>query len=265
MQWNPVQYERFRGARERPGQDLLAAIPAIRPHRVTDLGCGTGYLTRHLATRFPDAVITGLDSDPAMLAKAGATASPILWEQGDIARWSPDQPQDLIFSNAALHWLPNHASLFDRLMRHLTPGGVLAVQMPDNFGAPSHQLLQETLEDGPWSATLRDLTGQGAVLTPADYWRVLAADTDRVDIWRTDYLHALNGPDPVLEWVSGTALLPIMAQLPADQAASFRNAYAQRLRTAYPSEADGRTLFPFRRLFIIAQIGDTAGNRQKGG
>ncbi|MFV3075250.1 methyltransferase domain-containing protein [Niveispirillum fermenti] len=255
MQWNPSQYERFRAPRERPGRDLLAALPPLRPGMVTDLGCGTGYLTRQLADRFPDAAVTGLDSDPAMLARAAAIASRVRWRQGDIATWVPDAPQDLIFSNAALQWLPGHDVLFPCLAGCLTDGGVLAVQMPDNFDAPSHLLLRETAADGPWAPALRTaMDHHHALLSPADYWRLLRPHCGSVDIWSSDYLHVLEGADPVLEWTAGTALLPVMARLPADQAAAFREAYANRLRLAYPAEGDGRTLFPFRRLFIVARI-----------
>lgn len=254
MQWNPGQYERFRGPRERPGQDLLAGIPPTQPGRIVDLGCGTGYLTRQLAARFPGATVVGLDSDAAMLAKAAHEPSDVAWELGDIGQWRPDQPLGLLFSNAALHWVPHHASLFPRLAGHLAPGGVLAVQMPRNFEAPSHRLLLETAADGPWATALAGTLDHHTVLTPAEYWRVLRPFASRIDIWETDYLHVLEGDDPVLEWVSGTALLPVTARLPADQAAAFRAAYGARLRTAYRPESDGRTLFPFRRLFIIARI-----------
>ncbi len=254
MQWNPGQYERFRGPRERPGQDLLAGIPPLPPARIVDLGCGTGYLTRQLAARFPDAATVGLDSDAAMLAKAARDASGVTWELGDIGQWRPDGHPDLIFSNAALHWLPDHTTLFPRLAGYLAPGGVLAVQMPRNFDAPSHRLLLETAAAGPWAATLTGALDHRTVLSPADYWRVLHPVASHVDIWETDYLHALEGDDPVLEWVSGTALLPVTSRLPADQAADFRADYGARLRAAYRPESDGCTLFPFRRLFIVARI-----------
>lgn len=255
MQWNPGQYERFRGPRERPGQDLLAGLPPDhQPHRIVDLGCGTGYLTRRLATRFAGAMVVGLDSDTAMLAKAAHEPSDVAWDRGDIGQWRPDLPPDLIFSNAALHWLPDHAALFPRLAGHLAPGGVLAVQMPRNFEAPSHRLLLETAADGPWAALLAGVLDHQSVLSPAAYWRILRPVASRIDLWETDYLHVLEGDDPVLEWTSGTALLPVTSRLPADQAADFRAAYGARLRAAYPAEKDGRTLFPFRRLFIVAQI-----------
>ncbi|MFV3129930.1 methyltransferase domain-containing protein [Niveispirillum sp. KHB5.9] len=254
MQWNPDLYERYRALRERPGCDLLAAIPPIAARTMVDLGCGTGYLTRQLADQFPTAAVTGLDGDPAMLAKAGQEASRVTWQRGDIADWRPEMPPDLIFSNAALQWLPGHEALFARLVLSLARGGVLAVQMPDNYAAPSHRLLLELAGREPWAQSLTGALHHGSVLTPEDYWRVLRPHCTSVDIWHSDYLQELAGDDPVLEWVSATALLPVMARLPGNLAASFRAAYGAALRDAYPRQADGSTLFPFRRIFILARI-----------
>lgn len=254
MAWNPDLYERYRALRERPGRDLLSALPDIMPGGITDLGCGTGYLTRQLAERFQAATVTGLDSDAAMLAKAAGAASRVFWQQGDIGQWQPDAPPDLIFSNAALHWLPDHAGLFARLAGFLAPGGVLAVQMPDNFAAPSHRLLAGLAGREPWREDLAGALDHGTVLTADAYWRILRAHCRSIDIWHSDYLQVLEGEDPVLEWVSATALLPVTSRLPPDQAADFRAAYGAALRDAYPMEADGSTLFPFRRIFILARI-----------
>lgn len=254
MEWNPDLYERYRLLREKPGRDLLSAIPAIPARSAIDLGCGTGYLTRRLAALFPDAAVAGLDSDPAMLAKAAAEPSRIEWRRGDIGQWRPAAPPDLVFSNAALQWLPDHPPLFARLAGCVAPGGVLAVQMPDNFTAPSHRLLLDLAGREPWRAALGGALHHGAVLTAADYWRVLRPHCAVIDIWHTDYLQVLEGDDPVLDWVSGTALLPVMARLSEGLATDFKAAYGEALRQAYPREADGSTLFPFRRIFILARI-----------
>jgi len=256
MAWNPRQYERFQAARLRPGLDLMAALPSLQPERVVDLGCGTGVLTRRLADLHPMAQVIGLDSSTAMLARAAREPSRVTWEAGDIARWHPPGPVDLIFSNAALHWLPGHDGLFARLIGALTPGGVLAVQMPRNFASPSHRLLRETAAEGVWAARLNGIFREEPVHPPEWYWRCLAPLCGHVEIWETDYLHALDGPDPVLEWVKGTALLPVMEALRGAELDGFLAAYAARLRDAYPPEPSGITLFPFRRLFVIAQARD---------
>jgi trans-aconitate 2-methyltransferase len=252
MAWNPAQYELFRAARERPGQDLLAAIPPLAPNQIIDLGCGTGYLTRLLGQNYPHARVTGVDNDKAMLAKAAAEPSGITWELGDAAQWRPGRPVDLIFSNAALHWLPDHYALFPELAGALSPGGVMAVQMPRNFNAPSHRLLLELATEGPWAEALDGALDHETVLSADAYYRLLRPHCRQIDIWETEYLHILPGANPVLEWVKGTALLPVMTRLDEDVAATFRDLYAERLRQAYPPERDGHTLFPFRRIFIVA-------------
>ncbi|WP_207762427.1 methyltransferase domain-containing protein [Niveispirillum lacus] len=254
MQWDPDLYERYRLLRERPGRDLLNAIPEVTVRSAIDLGCGTGYLTRQLVNRFAGAHIIGLDSDDAMLAKAAAVPSRIDWQQADIGDWCPSEPVDLIFSNAALHWLPDHTTLFRRLVGFGAPGGLLAVQMPDNFAAPSHLLLKELTQREPWRDSLSGALDHSAVLAAADYWRILRPYCQTVDIWYGDYLQVLEGDDPVLDWVSATALLPVIAHLPPTQAADFTQSYRLALRKAYPKEKEGSTLFPFRRIFILARI-----------
>jgi len=252
MAWDPDQYERFQAARRRPGQDLLAALPPMQPARIVDLGCGAGGLARALAARWPQARVTGLDSSPAMLARAAEVPSPVVWQVADIADWRPDQPVDLLFSNAALHWLPDHDRLFPRLLGDLAPGGVLAVQMPRNHAAPSHALMRQVAADGPWAARLAGALEEEPVADPATYWRLLSPLAYRVEVWETTYLHALAGADPVLEWVKGTGLLPVLERLEGALRDGFLSAYREALRHAYPVEADGITLFPFRRLFIVA-------------
>jgi len=254
MAWDPQTYELFQAARLRPGHDLIAALPTLHPDRIVDLGCGTGRLTRMLADRWPAAQVVGLDSSAPMLAEAARTTSRVAWELGDVGRWSPARPVDLLFSNAALHWLPDHERLFPRLTEAVARGGALAVQMPRNFDAPSHALLRETVADGPWTAKLAGALVHEHVRTPDEYWRLLSPLCTSVEVWETRYLHVLDGPDPVLKWVGGTALLPITSVLDGTEKQDFLDAYAARLRAAYPAEPDGRTLFPFRRLFIVARL-----------
>ena len=164
-----------------------------------------------------------------------------------------DRPLDLIYSNAALHWLPDHERLLPAILASLRPGGVLAVQMPRNFAAPSHTLIAEVAREGPWCDRLEPLLRTPPVATqpPAFYYDVLAPLADSIDIWESEYLQVLNGPDPVKEWTKGTALIPYLQRLDSEAAKSFELEYARRLRDAYPSRADGMTLFPFRRLFIV--------------
>jgi len=252
VSWDPGQYGLYGDERERPGLDLIARVPLAAPASVVDLGCGAGGLTRRLAARWPDAAVTGIDSSPAMLAKARAGASPIVWRRGDIVEWRPESAVDLIYSNAVLHWLDDHRRLFPRLMEALAPGGVLAVQMPRNHGAPSHVAMTEAARAGPWRDRLEPVLRTSPVAEPAVYYDSLAPRAARLEIWETAYLHVLDGDDPVVEWTRGSALRPLLAALDDDHRDAFLADYRARVARHYPRRADGRTLFPFKRLFLIA-------------
>jgi trans-aconitate 2-methyltransferase len=252
MSWNPERYLAFGDHRTRPAVDLLARIGLESPERLADLGCGLGNSTALLAARWPGAEITGIDSSSAMLAKARASGVRASWVLADIAEWAPAAPVDVLFSNAALQWLPEHETLFPRLLEQVVPGGVLAIQMPRNFGAPSHALLREVAAAGPWAERLQPLMHPEPVGKPARYYDLLAAAAAGIDIWETESLQALGGDDPVLAWTQGTALRPVQATLDPDELRAFEAEYGSRLRAAYPKRSDGRTLFPFRRLFIVA-------------
>ena len=251
MTWDPAQYARFADERARPALDLAARIPPIEPRLVVDLGCGRGDMAAQLAERWPDAAVVGIDRSPEMLADAQARFSGPTWVEADIATWQPETAPDLIYSNATLHWLPDHATLFPRLMTALAPGGVLAVQMPRNFAEPSHVLLRAVAAEGPWHD--RVSIEPAPVAAQQDYHAWLRPQAAAIDLWETIYLHVLEGADPVLNWVRGTALRPVLSVLdPAEQTA-FEADYGARLRAAYPANDRGETLMPFRRLFLVAQ------------
>lgn len=252
MTWDPEQYLKFVDARSRPALDLLARLAGESPRSIVDLGCGAGNITRLLAERWPAAQVVGIDGDPAMLAKAAATASGIVWQQAEIADWHAAGAPDLIFSNAALHWLGDHPRLLPRLLDQLAPGGVLAVQMPANFAAASHRILRELAAESSW----RDALGaarMGGVLSPAAYHQLLRAHCRQLELWETTYWQLLAGDDAVCEWMRGTTLLPYLARLDAVAGERFVDDYRQRLRAAYPQQADGSTLFPFTRIFFVAR------------
>ena len=252
MTWDPARYLTFGDERLRPARDLLARVPLEAPARIADLGCGPGNATELLAQRWPDAAILGVDSAPEMLERARKSGIEAEWVEADLARWAPDQPFDLIYANAVLQWLDDHERLFPRLMGFLRPGGALALQMPRNFEAPSHAMMRETAASGPWAGRLRGVLRGAPVGPPSDYFAILKVHAADLDIWETEYLHVLEGHDPVLKWTRGTALRPVIDALPEVESAAFEAAYTARLRLAYPRREDGQTLFPFRRLFIVA-------------
>lgn len=251
-QWNPDQY--MKGAmgdlRTRPAVDLLNRVMHDAPRRAVDLGCGPGNSTRLLRARWPGAEVCGVDNSPAMLAKASAVDTAIDWQLCDIAEWQPAECTDIIFANASLHWVPDHAGLFARLARALPPGGVLAVQMPNNFAAPSHALIGEVASQPEFQAALAGKLLGDFVQPPGFYHGLLRELSGQVDVWETEYLQSLTGEDPVLEWVRGTALLPVQENLSGADFRSFTERYRARLRQAYPTASDGVTVFPFRRMFI---------------
>jgi trans-aconitate 2-methyltransferase len=251
MNWNPTQYLKFSQPRLRPAMDLLARIPSEQPHLVYDLGCGAGNVTAVLLQRWPRAQIIGVDDSAAMLEQATKALPQVRWVQHSLNGWRPERQGDVIYSNAALHWLPNHQQLFPTLVQALAPRGVLAIQMPRNFAAPSHTLIDATARAGPWRSKLEPLLGAAPVREPQFYHALLAPLAQELDIWETEYLQVLSGVDPVKEWTKGTWLMPFLDRLDAAQRVDFEADYALRLRAAYPALEDGTTLFPFRRLFIV--------------
>jgi trans-aconitate 2-methyltransferase len=251
--WDVGQYRKFEDERARPALDLIGRIPAIEPRLIVDLGCGSGQITDRLARRWPDAKVVGVDSSPAMLAAARRLESPVLWEESDIAGWAPEQPVDLLFSNAALQWLGGHTTLFPRLFDHLAPGGVLAVQMPLNQEAPSHRAMGKAAAAGPWADRLLPHVRHAPVADPAVYYDLLAPRARFADLWETTYFHIMPDLDAIIEWVKGTGLRPLLEALgDAAERDAFLADYRACLAEAYRPQPDGRVLFPFRRLFLLA-------------
>jgi trans-aconitate 2-methyltransferase len=252
--WDPEQYLRFGDERSRPFFDLTARIGADDPALVTDLGCGPGQLTAALAARWPGAQVRGLDSDPEMIAAAGPLSVPgrLSFARGDLRQWQPEQPVDVIVSNAVLQWVPGHLDLLAGWAKALAPGGWLAFQVPGNFDQPVHVLLGELAASQRWRSALDGvaLNRQGGDLR--GYADLLLRAGCRVDAWETTYLHVLPGEDPVLEWARGTALRPVLAVLDPPEAAAFCAEYGTLLAAAYPAAPYG-TILPFRRLFVVAQ------------
>jgi len=252
MSWNPERYLQYGDLRLRPALDLLARIPCQSPGRVADLGCGPGNVTALLAERWPGAQIVGVDSSSAMLSRARLNLPSLCWVQADIAEWAPAEPVDVLFSNSALHWLDEHQSLFARLAAMLARDGVMAVQVPANFDAPSHRLVRELAAAPRWAGLLSG-ERMGAVLAAADYWRLLSTEFSVVDVWESVYWQKLGGRSAVLNWLHGTTLVPYLSRLDEEQAAAFLAELGTRLIEAYPPESDDGVLFPFRRIFMIGR------------
>jgi len=248
--WDPQQYAVHAAPRARPFTDLLARVGATGPREVLDVGCGSGELTALLARRWPAARVRGVDASAEMLAAAPADAG-IEFSRGT-AEDVDASGLDVLVSNAVLQWVPTHEELLVRWAGQLRRGGWLAFQVPSNFGAPSHRLLRELAARPRWAGALAGVLREEPVAPPQRYVELLAGAGMRVDAWRTEYQHVLTGPDPVLSWVRGTALRPVLDALPEEEGQEFTRAYGALLREAYPAQPWG-TPFPFLRTFVVAQ------------
>ena len=250
--WNPETYARFRGLRLRPALDLLMNAGTLPAGDVVDLGCGDGAAAQALAARWPKRRLIGVDLSPAMLAKAKGYGALV---QADIGQWRPDAPLALIFSNAALHWLPDHASLLAKLAGYLAPGGVLAVQMPRQFMAPSHRFLRDIaasmFPDRFDFAQYRPPVGK------AEEYHAMLSPLGEVQAWETEYIQRLDPTEamhPVRAFTASTAMRPIVEKLSQAELTSFCHAYDASLNAAYPVQPDGAVLFPFKRVFFTLKV-----------
>ena len=253
--WNPDIYALYRTYRERPALDLLTALPRdLNPAEIWDLGCGTGEQAALLAARHPQANVHGLGSSPEMLARARGLSARVDWVAGDIAGFAPEQPIDLLFSNAALQWVDDHVALFPRLAKALGPRGVLACQMPLVADVAWRKALAEIVASGPWAGRLADVASVRPSHDARDYYDWLSPHCPEIDIWTTTYLHALHGRDPIVDWTMGTVLAPYLEALTeAEERLAFLEAWRTCLARDYPPREDGVTLFPFTRMFILAR------------
>jgi len=253
--WSPAQYSRFEDERNRPPIDLIARIPLERPARIVDIGCGPGNSTELLLARYPGAEVTGLDSSPDMIAAARQRLPATRFVQADVAQWTPEPGVELLFSNATFQWVPRHRDVLRRLMGGLPAGGVLAFQVPDNLGEPSHTLMRDVALAGPWREKFAEPTEREEIAAPAAYYDLLRPEASAVDIWTTTYNHPLAGPRTILEMILGTGLRPYLGRLEESERAAFLADYEARLTEAYPPLVDGKVLLRFPRLFVVATRG----------
>jgi trans-aconitate 2-methyltransferase len=249
--WSPSTYLKFEDERTRPARDLLAQVPLTAPAKIIDVGCGPGNSTELLVERYPEAAVTGLDNSPNMLAEARTRLPAATFAEADAHTWTPGSGTDLVFANAIYQWVPEHLTQFPRVLEALPPGGVLAVQMPDNMAEPSHVLMRKAAAEGPWAEQLR-----GAARLPLPpvrtYHDALRPVASRVEIWHTAYNHVLDGPGAIVEWVKATGLRPFIDPLTPTDREAFLARYLEHIVEAYPCTTDGKVLLRFPRLFIVA-------------
>ncbi|WP_243789400.1 trans-aconitate 2-methyltransferase [Saccharopolyspora gloriosae] len=249
--WDPPKYLSFSEHRDRPAHDLMARVPPLRARRVVDLGCGAGNLTTLLTDRWPDAEVEAADASPEMVEAARANG--VDAHRQDVRDWKPWPDTDVVLCNAVLQWVPEHVDLLRSWLPALPAGAAFAFQVPGNFDSPSHREIYGLLRER--GREVDGLLGAHSVLAPAEYAEIVADLGLSVDAWETTYVHRLSGPDPVLEWISGTTLRPVRAAMADAEWTSFRAELGTRLRAAYPARPDGTTWLPFRRIFVVAHCG----------
>ncbi len=251
--WDSSQYLRFAEERTQPAIDLAARVTLATPVRIIDLGCGPGNSTAVLARRWPQADLTGLDSSAAMLTTARHDFPQLKWQVGDIASWEPDHAYDLIYANAALQWVSDHRALLPRLFGQVAPDGALAFQVPANQDGPPHRLMRELARSPYWSGRFIARPREWQAEAAESYYDMLSPRAARIDLWVTEYIHVLPDAAAIVDWYRGTGLRPWLEALSSgEERDDFIAAYTAEISRAYPARPDGRVLFPFRRLFVIA-------------
>jgi len=251
--WSAEQYLKFEDERTRPSRDLLAQIPLAHPRKIVDIGCGTGNSTELLAARWPDATIIGIDTSADMLRQARERLPGQSFIETNVAHWVPPDGTDLLFANAIFQWVPGHLKQLQRLLGKLPSGGVLAVQIPDSGDEPAHLLMREVARQGPWAKQLSERARvRDAVPAPGGYYDALSPLCARLDIWHTIYNHVLDDAAAIVEWVRGAGLRPFLDMLETAERKEFLSEYTARVAATYLPQADGKILFRFPRIFIMA-------------
>ncbi|MFD2262095.1 trans-aconitate 2-methyltransferase [Lacibacterium aquatile] len=254
--WDAQQYLKFSDARTRPAAELLARVATQAPANAIDIGCGPGNSTELLAARWRKTQIVGLDSDEAMLVQARKDYPDFRFEQGDIRTWATDGSEryDVVYGNAVLQWVGGHETLFPDLLKRLNPGGTLAIQMPRNFQAPSHVLMRKAAAESPYAARLENVRELNDVPGPSYYYDLLTDKVATLDIWETEYTQVMPAVDGIIDWVKGSGLRPFLARLGPNEQADLLARYRAELTKGYPQQVDGKVLFFFKRIFIVATV-----------
>ncbi len=251
--WSATQYLKFEDERTRPPRDLLAQVPLTNPKRVVDLGCGPGNSTELLIERFPNAEVIGVDSSPDMLRQARERVPNCTFIEGDLETWMPQEGTDLLFGNAVFQWLPDHPKVLARLLTALPPGGVLAVQMPDNTTEPALRLMEDVGANGPWAdAIAKSGAARNDLLRPEQFYDLLRPLCSHLDIWHTHYNHIMSNHAGVVEWFKGSSLRPFYSALEGVMRKQYLAAYSDAIARAYSVRYDGKVILKFPRLFILA-------------
>ena len=258
--WNPELYLRFAAERTRPALDLamrartlLEAGGSAAPPRILDLGCGPGNSTAVLAALFPGSSLVGLDSSPEMIESARKGEVQAEWVLCDGATYRPAGGFDLVFSNAALQWIPDQSAILAKMSSWLRPGGALAIQVPGNGDSPLHQSLRRTAASSAWGSRFEGLEKLIRYEEPPFYFEELAPSGLSVELWESTYWHLLSSWQAMIDWYSGTGMRPWLERLASEaERQAFKDAVLEGASAGYPLRPDGSVFFPFRRIFVTA-------------
>lgn len=251
--WNPNQYLKFGSERTQPAIDLLNRVSLDSPNHIIDLGCGPGNSTTLLKQRWASATVSGLDSSAKMIQKAKLEHPSINWIHQDVSEWNPDKKYDLVFSNAALQWVEDHAILFPKLYTNLEIGGQLAVQLPYHWDSSLNLDVVEVSKNPEWDKRMGPARTALIRESISFYYDLVSSVAEDFHIWTTEYYHIMESHKAILEWISGTGLRPYMELLETEQERDqFKNQLLQRFENSYSKQIDGKIIFPFKRLFILA-------------
>jgi trans-aconitate 2-methyltransferase len=251
--WSAEQYLKFEDERTRPSRDLLAQVPLVDAHKVVDIGCGPGNSTELLVRRWPSANVVGIDTSAEMLRQARERLPQQTFIEANVAHWVPPENVDVLFANAVFQWVPAHLKQLQRLLTKLSPGGVLAVQIPDSLNEPAHLMMREVANLEPWRNQLSEKARvRDELPTPGAYYDALSPLCTRLEIWHAIYCHVLDNAEAIVEWVKGTGLRPFLDLLEPPEVKQFLAEYTVRIAATYQPQADGKVIFRFPRVFIVA-------------
>ncbi|NJM73263.1 MAG: methyltransferase domain-containing protein [Scytonema sp. RU_4_4] len=255
--WDPNLYLQFANERTQPSLDLMTRIAVSCPQKILDVGCGPGNSTEMLRRQWSEADIIGLDHSSEMISAASKAYPKEKWILADIVTWTADTPFDIVFSSSTLQWVPNHATVFPHLLNQVAPHGVFAVQMPMHFKLSVFQLMLEIADDSRWQSRMYKAKNALIIEKPSFYYNILQPLASRIDLWETEYYHVMDSHESIMQWISGAPLRPFLEALEdEEQKLRFQEKLRAGIARAYPQQKDGRVLFPFRRLFIVAYRND---------
>jgi trans-aconitate 2-methyltransferase len=251
--WDPDSYLKYKEERTQPSYDLVARIEIANPANIIDIGCGPGNSTRALRERWPNARILGLDSSQDMIEKARNAFSQEDWILADATEWKTDEKYDIVFSNAALQWIPNHDILIPKLFDLVNNQGALAVQVPANNHSPLHKAVLRVSKREEWRESTNGCDSMLTYRNAGFYYDQLSAISVRINIWQTTYYHIMVSHQDLIDWYASTGMRPYLERFKKEsERYSFREQVLEECTPHYPKQEDGKILFPFNRIFFVA-------------